>query len=418
MALELEDIKFFKSQMVTDTEENGGRMDETKQIISNVKYNLFPRVTYLERTNGYTRYRKEFISNRNADNEKAYGALYALMMHQNGQDRFYIRPGSMTDTQSDIESQTEWYGGGKLASDVVAGATEIQIEFQADDYTILNNSQIVIGTYHSSSDSFVDISVCRTANDEHSDTQQQGDGSTTSFSRTLNHHPVLKNSYTISYTIDGTTYTGQDDGEGNITGEHISSGSINYETGERSVEFDTPPDVDTGLTDNYTEQCYSFSGNVATIKLAEQVPRDYSAEDSYAGVALELGDLFCYLFDLNKNSTNGTFDESLIQLENLGTVYDEWTITFQDATTFTCTALYEGSQPNGSINSDYSPINPRTGRPFFTIPPTCWGGSWQAGDSLTFKTHPSAKAIWWKEQVPAGTPREPNNKVYAEWLVE
>ena len=418
MALEIQDIKFLKSMVITDTDDNGGRMDETKEVPDNVKYNLFPRVTYAERTNGYTRYRKEFIANRNADNEQAYGALYACLMHQNGQDRFYIRPGIQTDIQADISSETEWFGGGKLASDVNAGATEIQVEFQANDYIIPNDANLVIARYDSGNDEFIDTAVVKTANNQYTEAEQQGDGSTTSFTRTLNHYPVLKNTYTLKYTISGTQYTAQDDGNGNITGEHITSGSINYETGERSVEFDTDPDNGTDIIDEYTEQCYSFSGNVATIKLAEQVPNNYSASNSYAGVCLELGDLVCEITDVSVNSLNGTFDEIKVSLKNQGTVYDEWTITFQGATTFSCSGTNEGSQPNGSINSEYSPINPRTGKPFFTIPPDAWGGSWQAGDTVTFKTYPAAKAIWWKEVIPAGTPREPSNKVYAHWMVE
>jgi len=418
MALELNDIKFFKSQTVTDTDSNGGRMDETREIPNGVKYNLFPRVTYQERINGYTRYRKEFMANRNADNEVAYGALYALLAHFNGQDRFYIRPGTQTDTQANIAGETDWYGGGKLFADVAAGATEVQIEFQADDYTIPNDANLVVAEYDSVNDEFINTAVLKTANNQYTgESIGSGDGSTTSFSHTLAHPPILKNSLTLHYTIGGTAYTATDDGNGNLTGDHIS-GTINYETGELSFTFDTAPDNGTDITADYTERCHTWSGNVATIKLSEQVPRDYSASNSYAGIALELGDLKPEKADITVNSANGTFDDSQLSVNNRGTVYDEWTITFIDATTFQVSGVHEGSLPNGSINSEYAPVNPRTGQPYFRIETAAWGGSWQAGESVVFKTYPAAKAIWWKEVIPAGTPREPQNKAYAHWLVE
>jgi hypothetical protein len=82
MALTIDDNKHYRSEVVTDTSENGGRADFTKEIVDNVKYNLFPRVSYSERINGYTRFRKEFIANRNAENEVAYGVLYCIIKHR------------------------------------------------------------------------------------------------------------------------------------------------------------------------------------------------------------------------------------------------------------------------------------------------------------------------------------------------
>ena len=66
-----------------------------------------------------------------------------------------------------------------------------------------------------------------------------GDGSTTTFSYTLNLEPVKKLSVKV---YQNSTLVGQDDGAGNITGSALSSGSINYTTGALSVTFNSAPD--------------------------------------------------------------------------------------------------------------------------------------------------------------------------------
>ena len=78
-----------------------------------------------------------------------------------------------------------------------------------------------------------------------------GDGSTTSFSGTLVHPPVVAGSITIHYTISSTAYTATDDGAGNISGTDCS-GTINYSTGAWSLTFTTAPDSGTNITADYT----------------------------------------------------------------------------------------------------------------------------------------------------------------------
>ncbi len=78
-----------------------------------------------------------------------------------------------------------------------------------------------------------------------------GDGTTTSFSGTLTKTPINTNSVIVYYTIAGTNYTANDDGNGNITGTNISSGSIDYNTGSISITFSTAPDNGSNITVDY-----------------------------------------------------------------------------------------------------------------------------------------------------------------------
>lgn len=83
-----------------------------------------------------------------------------------------------------------------------------------------------------------------------------GDDSTTTFDYTVSGLPVKPNSVSIAYTYnDGTNdvnETAQDDGNGNITATNISTGTINYTTGEIHLEFTHAPKAGTPIKLNYT----------------------------------------------------------------------------------------------------------------------------------------------------------------------
>lgn len=79
--------------------------------------------------------------------------------------------------------------------------------------------------------------------------------------------------------------------------------------------------------------------------------------------------------------------------------------------------LYSGNLPSGQTTAQYSPANPKTGKPYFTIPAECWSGVFEAGNSVTLVTLPSAKGFWLKEVVPAGCPHEPDNRITLDWQI-
>jgi len=78
-----------------------------------------------------------------------------------------------------------------------------------------------------------------------------GDGTTVDFSGKVDLPPVNPlNSFTLHYTIGGTTYNATADENGNITGTHITSGTINQD-GNYEIHFDTAPDNGTDGTADY-----------------------------------------------------------------------------------------------------------------------------------------------------------------------
>jgi hypothetical protein len=158
--------------------------------------------------------------------------------------------------------------------------------------------------------------------------------------------------------------------------------------------------------------------NTASVTLEAQLPYSFEADITYAGIMIELGDLEPVLESVSLNSLTGSFDHSLVVLSNGGTEYDTFSLTFTSALSFSAAGFNAGALPSGQTTAQYSPVNPKTGRPFFTIPAEAWAGSFEAGNSLTLVTLPSAKGFWLKETVPAGCPHEPNNIITLDWQID
>lgn len=108
-----------------------------------------------------------------------------------------------------------------------------------------------------------------------------------------------------------------------------------------------------------------------------------------------------------KTSTSGTFDSATVGnliTQFKGGVQDAWTITMLTASTYSIAGAASGAiAGSGSISSDYNPINPATGTAYLTVKALCWGGTWIAGDTVTFNTTPASLAIWYRRKIPAST---------------
>lgn len=98
-----------------------------------------------------------------------------------------------------------------------------------------------------------------------------GNGSTTSFSSTLDNTPVVKKSVYV-YLVQGTSRTlaGKDNGQGQISGDLISTGSITYATGSISVTFSTAPP--NGSTVKVEYHYYVPLPQTASIVEIEKIP--------------------------------------------------------------------------------------------------------------------------------------------------
>jgi hypothetical protein len=79
-----------------------------------------------------------------------------------------------------------------------------------------------------------------------------GDGSQTAFGPfTLDRPEIVEYTVVVRTVIGGSIVTAQDDGGGNLLGDSVSSGSVNYTSGELSVTWDTAPDVGEDISVTY-----------------------------------------------------------------------------------------------------------------------------------------------------------------------
>jgi hypothetical protein len=93
-----------------------------------------------------------------------------------------------------------------------------------------------------------------------------------------------------------------------------------------------------------------------------------------------------------------------ITTTNAGAINERWAIIFTNTTSFQVIAESLGVVGTGSTGADYSPINPATGAPYFTIPAAGWGAGWGAGNVYRFNTVGANVPVWALRCVAPSTP--------------
>lgn len=161
-------------------------------------------------------------------------------------------------------------------------------------------------------------------------------------------------------------------------------------------------------------------GLEVTITVSETIANNYTAAGTptqssprVSSLIVPSSDIECSATTADKTSAAGTFDDTTypIILDNIGTVDEDWTLTFTDATHYVLSGDSLGNNlATGTTTADFAPSNSDFSKPFFTIELEAWGGTWVAGDILIFTTHPAAIAIGQKRFVPAGSASLANNK--------
>ncbi len=473
MSIEAIDIKMRKSVTVTDTSANGGRKGQVL-VVSGAKHNLFPRVTAAERVAGVTRYRKEFWSNEDPDDATGFDVLQFLEFPSNGGDRFYLGKGSQLDTQGDLPTTPPlWTGAGWLNAALSGGEAAIDLLMESDDFEfapagVLHISDKVqtgqtIAAGVNVGDSVEDIAGTWTKiaadtdiahpkgiylgsnrvlseeapfNEEFLDLDEKkttdeviatGDGGTTQVVLTdlavVTNGLVVQNGYKPVITVlsGAVLRTVHIEEDGTCSG-YCSAGEINPDTGVwvTDIDWTTAPDNLEDIEITYYDKNYSYAGNVVTLELDGTVSNAFTTAKTIGSGCLKTDEVVPTSDNWDEISAAGTYDESTYPViqHNDGSEEDTWTLTFTSATAFTCAGLYNGAVGSGVITGDFSPTNPNSGQPYFTIDKDGWGGTWIAGNTVVFQTHPGAVPIWWKEVVPAATSEEPDNLAILGWYTE
>ena len=93
---------------------------------------------------------------------------------------------------------------------------------------------------------------------------------------------------------------------------------------------------------------------------------------------------------------SANYNDSLypILTTNNGAIQERWALVFTDTTNFRCVGEYSGQIGTGTVNSDFAPINPVTGAPYFTVRKEGWGAGWASGNVLRFNTIAATYPVW------------------------
>ena len=158
-----------------------------------------------------------------------------------------------------------------------------------------------------------------------------------------------------------------------------------------------------------------IAGSLVTITLLTPLLNTYSA-----GVGSRVQSLYepssaaAAPSNFSVTSGAGTYDDTSYppEMDSRGTIYEHWTLTFTNATNFTCTGDTLGDiLQDGSRSLEYSPTNGYFSTPYFTINVLGWGGTFSNGDTIQFTTTPAAVPVWEKRIVPAGAASLSGNSV-------
>lgn len=146
------------------------------------------------------------------------------------------------------------------------------------------------------------------------------------------------------------------------------------------------------------------------ITFTKPVTHNYSADDSIVGSALVIGDMQArytrkfvqptwsnvWADEAIGGAISANYNDSLypILTTNNGAIQERWALVFTDPTNFRCVGEYSGQIGTGSVNSDFAPINPVTGAPYFTVKKEGWGAGWASGNVLRFNTIAATFPVW------------------------
>ncbi len=147
----------------------------------------------------------------------------------------------------------------------------------------------------------------------------------------------------------------------------------------------------------------SVASNVITLTISAGTTNAYSSGSTYVAALVPYSTIETSYSNVVETTTSGTFDEAQITVPNVGSIYQNWTLTFTSATAFDLTGDSISGSPiaSGNTSSTFAPNNPNTLTPYFSIPSGAWGGTWATSETVVFRTNPAIMPVWIKRVNPA-----------------
>ncbi|WP_369434220.1 hypothetical protein [Psychromonas sp. MME1] len=138
------------------------------------------------------------------------------------------------------------------------------------------------------------------------------------------------------------------------------------------------------------------------LKTSRPLTHAYDADKAMVSSVLIAGDLFARYTNLFDQSTwTGEFSDELIGGEpaaeyndtiyplimtNDGAITERMAIVFTSSTNFKLIGEHIGQIAVGDVNTNFAPINPISGKPYFTLNKLGWGTGWATNNVLRFNS--------------------------------
>lgn len=147
------------------------------------------------------------------------------------------------------------------------------------------------------------------------------------------------------------------------------------------------------------------------LTLNTPITHNYTSGQTYVSSAMIIGDMQArahtvfsqsswsnsWTDERQGTSINAQYNDNLypVATSNQGAIEERWAIIFTSSNTYRLVGENSGQIGEGiSIGEDYSPGNPATGQPYFTIKALGFGSGWAAGNVLRFNTAAANYPIW------------------------
>lgn len=397
MAIQTSDIKWKKSEEVSDDPTNGGGMSS-----SDVTSAYLPDISGAQRLAGHTRYRKLFAKQEDADgnghvNLTLNAAKCYLKNLSPAEDYFRLYAGDDSDVQSAAAGYAGWAGVGSLVADYATGVAQILADCENND-GFEDGAQLILFDAQNPTTIFeiIDITTVTWISNQ----------------ATINLGANLQRDWdraAIEFSAPTTVTTTS------IGKVGIDLGAVDSKVG-MFVRITAGPGAGQirRITANTTE---IMSVNYAWDPL--DMPTVGSTVEIISTVVaqlIDLGDLVAYWSAwVETNVHAGTFDEATypLQLFPVGSTSDDFTIQF--TAPGICNVL-DGAATVIATGVDISTaasIKPANGASFY-FELDCAGfdlaANWDVGDSITFTTKHSAAGFWIKHVTPAGAAAHAGNR--------
>jgi len=158
----------------------------------------------------------------------------------------------------------------------------------------------------------------------------------------------------------------------------------------------------------------SYSGDIATLGLASGLLAGYASAATQVSSVYEAGAVAPVVTAPAVTSASGAVssDEATLFGSSIGSIEQDWTLTFTSSSAFSVVGDTKGNVGAGNTSAGAAPINSAfPGSPFFTLAGAAFSGAFVAGDTVTFTTSPAAIPVWYRQSVPAGAAAISGNRV-------